>query len=614
MIRRSTRGVVMILEPWIGPKAVGRVWCLFEALTGMRTGARRLEVCVSPLQHEHFRKTVFENIADVLRELRGLDLRNARATVASDWDQISKLVLGSPGGFDAVNGVLRQELGRWLADTAMETLERINPDREWPPEELMSENKLARCQARSPKLLQLLEAGTMLCAATAITILWRIIDLMEKLVSKPGRESKDQSEIESVIDRLLVVELVVMFLLVVLTGLDAKLSKAASTRHLPIRPLVLIGRHSGRVAGSWMNLVMIGTIGYMIAATVPLCLTRPDDVDEAFLFLFGRLLNGLIVMLSMLPGTVVSSGLKARGRQLRLMHDVGELNAVRADEAQKAEEVGVSLRRTQSGMANAGSPAALREAALKLFNDAAAGERKLRGAVHPRTVRAVAQACVQLGLLGRGDTAKYQVDNLARSLQAELRGSWSSDRVLDYWFHHESAAPWAMYFVSNSEPVRAGLSRAERRFALAQLWASLGDVRQADAVAELKRAAEEDTAWLLKKHVTERSEFTTELMLAPGPLNDYLWQHKRGAAEKFIESVIESDRRVQKRRECFHSLLGNRVFVVLTLLFAVMLLLTSRRIEEPAGAGPPRHGLSSDKMALVTSNCGTMRSLSIKWP
>ena len=32
------------------------------------------------------------------------------------------------------------------------------------------------------------------------------------------------------------------------------------------------------------------------------------------------------------------------------------------------------------------------------------------------------------------------------------------------------------------------------------------------------------------------------------------------------------------------------------------------------GAGPPRHGLSSDKMALVTSDCGTMRSLSIKWP
>ena len=33
-----------------------------------------------------------------------------------------------------------------------------------------------------------------------------------------------------------------------------------------------------------------------------------------------------------------------------------------------------------------------------------------------------------------------------------------------------------------------------------------------------------------------------------------------------------------------------------------------------AGAGTPQHGLSFDKMALITSGCGTMRSPSIKWP
>ena len=30
--------------------------------------------------------------------------------------------------------------------------------------------------------------------------------------------------------------------------------------------------------------------------------------------------------------------------------------------------------------------------------------------------------------------------------------------------------------------------------------------------------------------------------------------------------------------------------------------------------GTPQHGLSSNTMALITSHCGTMRSLSIKWP
>ena len=28
----------------------------------------------------------------------------------------------------------------------------------------------------------------------------------------------------------------------------------------------------------------------------------------------------------------------------------------------------------------------------------------------------------------------------------------------------------------------------------------------------------------------------------------------------------------------------------------------------------PQHGLRSNKMALITSDCGKMRSLSIKWP
>ena len=30
--------------------------------------------------------------------------------------------------------------------------------------------------------------------------------------------------------------------------------------------------------------------------------------------------------------------------------------------------------------------------------------------------------------------------------------------------------------------------------------------------------------------------------------------------------------------------------------------------------GPPQHGLSFKRMALITSDCGTMRSPSIKWP
>ena len=36
-------------------------------------------------------------------------------------------------------------------------------------------------------------------------------------------------------------------------------------------------------------------------------------------------------------------------------------------------------------------------------------------------------------------------------------------------------------------------------------------------------------------------------------------------------------------------------------------------VEKKLGCGPPQHGLSSNKMARITSDCGKMRHLSIKW-
>ena len=40
----------------------------------------------------------------------------------------------------------------------------------------------------------------------------------------------------------------------------------------------------------------------------------------------------------------------------------------------------------------------------------------------------------------------------------------------------------------------------------------------------------------------------------------------------------------------------------------------SRRLRCKLSARPAQHGLSSDTMALITSDCGDMRSLGSKWP
>ena len=37
-------------------------------------------------------------------------------------------------------------------------------------------------------------------------------------------------------------------------------------------------------------------------------------------------------------------------------------------------------------------------------------------------------------------------------------------------------------------------------------------------------------------------------------------------------------------------------------------------IDTERAAPPGQYGLSSNKMALITSDCGKMRNLSIKWP
>ena len=39
-----------------------------------------------------------------------------------------------------------------------------------------------------------------------------------------------------------------------------------------------------------------------------------------------------------------------------------------------------------------------------------------------------------------------------------------------------------------------------------------------------------------------------------------------------------------------------------------------RLLREVRGAGTPQHGLSPNKMALITSDCDAMRSPSIEWP
>ncbi|KAG2427091.1 hypothetical protein HXX76_012602 [Chlamydomonas incerta] len=101
---RASRAVLFTMHPWRCPVAPTRVWCLFEALTAVQSPGVGLEVLMD-------RGASRDTGAATLTALAtSIDVRSAKATVASDRAYIMGCIEAGAGGVAGFNTVLRRAL------------------------------------------------------------------------------------------------------------------------------------------------------------------------------------------------------------------------------------------------------------------------------------------------------------------------------------------------------------------------------------------------------------------------------------------------------------------------------------------------------------------------
>ncbi|CAL1135597.1 unnamed protein product, partial [Cladocopium goreaui] len=108
---RGIKHVLALMAPWDQPVYVSRVWCVFEVFTAVNDAECELTVILPPKEMD----TGAEGY--LWSSLEQLDVQTAEASVAADKDNILRIVAQGVG-FDYLNQVVRQQLLRWLAESA----------------------------------------------------------------------------------------------------------------------------------------------------------------------------------------------------------------------------------------------------------------------------------------------------------------------------------------------------------------------------------------------------------------------------------------------------------------------------------------------------------------
>ena len=132
-------GVLLYYQPLLEPKALRRVWCLYEMHQALQYEARLkaqgkqirpISISINAADEIDFKLKLRTNNFSLINEgLYAIDARTAEATVLSDWDNIVEAILHSrhsaERGFDGVNENIRNEMRHWLADHAESLLKQI---------------------------------------------------------------------------------------------------------------------------------------------------------------------------------------------------------------------------------------------------------------------------------------------------------------------------------------------------------------------------------------------------------------------------------------------------------------------------------------------------------
>ena len=121
-----TQKTVMLMEPWYNPRPPTRVWCLFEGNTTLAKGGQ-LEVVLSRRQKREMQIAMADRFSALEQSLASIDVRRAEATMLADRDKIYQSIEELAAGFEGLNHCMKAAMSRWLADTAVELVERQRP-------------------------------------------------------------------------------------------------------------------------------------------------------------------------------------------------------------------------------------------------------------------------------------------------------------------------------------------------------------------------------------------------------------------------------------------------------------------------------------------------------
>jgi len=128
-IVQSCDTLALMAMPWRNPKALTRVWCIFEIANAI-VGNTEVTIILPPQQKVIFQEslmTEMDSVWNFMGKIFGnIDSKSAKASVLSDIEKIGKFIKDNLGGFLNVDTLISDVLRSWFLKATSALLENFD--------------------------------------------------------------------------------------------------------------------------------------------------------------------------------------------------------------------------------------------------------------------------------------------------------------------------------------------------------------------------------------------------------------------------------------------------------------------------------------------------------
>ena len=119
---------LLVLAPWDKPLALTRVWCLWEILCTVDTGAE-LSVVLTAQERQRLTEELARDLDNVMTTVANVDAAKADAFLEDDKERIfAAIERVLPKGFDQLNEKVKDRLKQWIFESGMRALRAMSPE------------------------------------------------------------------------------------------------------------------------------------------------------------------------------------------------------------------------------------------------------------------------------------------------------------------------------------------------------------------------------------------------------------------------------------------------------------------------------------------------------